>query len=141
MMSQKHRTFMAQVRSSLLRQKSGTNLMLSLGAVLGEMPPQTPRHNLSQPVGCGYHIFAGKECARALALMSLKPEDCNSDITDLDESKIKILDDWQKVRSVICCSRRARCPFRILRKLVSCIACPKGEPCSCWLHLQHAAEA
>ena len=36
-----------------------------------------------------------------MALMSLKPEDCNSDITDLDESKIKILDDWQKVRSVI----------------------------------------
>ena len=32
--------------------------------------------------------------------MSLKPEDCNSNITDLDESKIKVLDDWQKVRSV-----------------------------------------
>ena len=46
--------------------------------------------------GCGYHIFAGKECSRALALMSLKPEDCNSNLEDLDESKIKILDDWQK---------------------------------------------
>ena len=29
--------------------------------------------------------------------MSLKPEDCNSNLDDLDESKIKILDDWQKV--------------------------------------------
>lgn len=29
--------------------------------------------------------------------MSLKPEDVNSKLTDLDESKIKILDDWQKV--------------------------------------------
>lgn len=47
--------------------------------------------------GCGYHIFAGKECSRALALMSLKPEDCNSNLEDLDESKIKILDDWRKV--------------------------------------------
>ncbi len=31
--------------------------------------------------------------------MSLKPEDCNSNLDDLDQSKIKILDDWQKVHS------------------------------------------
>lgn len=63
--------------------------------------PNEHRNDFFHTVGCGYHIFAGKECARALALMSLKPEDCNSDITDLDESKIKILDDWQKVRSLL----------------------------------------
>ncbi len=58
---------------------------------------ETPRQVLSNAAGCGYHIFAGKECSRALALMSLKPEDCNSKLDDLDQSKIKILDDWQKV--------------------------------------------
>lgn len=46
--------------------------------------------------GCGYHVFAGKECSRALALMSLKPEDCNSNLDDLDESKLKVLGDWKK---------------------------------------------
>ena len=47
--------------------------------------------------GSGYHVFAGKECSRALALMSLKPEDCNSNLDDLDESKLKVLGDWKKV--------------------------------------------
>jgi hypothetical protein len=29
--------------------------------------------------------------------MSLKPEDCNSQLDNLDESKLKVLGDWQKV--------------------------------------------
>jgi len=45
--------------------------------------------------GGGYHLFAGKNAQRALALMSLKHEDVdNTEISDLKESDIKILDDW-----------------------------------------------
>ena len=92
---------MVQVCSPLQQQDTPKNSTTSLRAVPGEgFPPKKPRHDLFHSSGCGYHIFAGKECSRALALMSLKPEDCNSKLTDLDESKIKVLNDWQKVCSV-----------------------------------------
>ena len=41
-------------------------------------------------------MFAGKECARALALMSTSESDCNDDVSDLPDEKKKILRDWQK---------------------------------------------
>jgi membrane-associated progesterone receptor component len=47
--------------------------------------------------GCSYNVFAGRNAARALATMSLKEEDAkNPDISDLDEKKIKVLNDWKK---------------------------------------------
>ena len=46
--------------------------------------------------GSGYHIFAGKECSRALALMSLKGEDCNGDLDGLEEKQLEVLGNWQK---------------------------------------------
>ena len=41
-------------------------------------------------------MFAGKECARALALMSTNVEDCNGRVADLDPEKKAILRDWQR---------------------------------------------
>ncbi|KAL8771103.1 MAG: hypothetical protein Q9209_003274 [Squamulea sp. 1 TL-2023] len=41
-----------------------------------------------------YHIFAGKDASRALALSSLKAEDCRPDWEDLADDKKKVLDDW-----------------------------------------------
>jgi membrane-associated progesterone receptor component len=45
--------------------------------------------------GGPYQRFAGKDASRALALMSFDPKDAeNPDISDLDETKIKVLNDW-----------------------------------------------
>ena len=42
-----------------------------------------------------YQRFAGKDASRALALMSFDPNDVeNTDVSDLDEKKIKVLTDW-----------------------------------------------
>ena len=46
--------------------------------------------------GCGYHVFAGKEVARALALMSLQDSDCTDDLSDLTEEQLEILADWER---------------------------------------------
>lgn len=40
-------------------------------------------------------MFAGKECARALALMSTSADDCNGNTDDLPEDKKQILRDWE----------------------------------------------
>lgn len=46
---------------------------------------------------CSYEVFAGRNAARALATMSLDPEDAkNPDISDLSEKQIKVLEDWKK---------------------------------------------
>jgi len=42
-----------------------------------------------------YQKFAGKDVSRALALMSFDPADLeNTDVSDLEETKIKVLNDW-----------------------------------------------
>lgn len=44
-----------------------------------------------------YNRFAGKDASRALALMSFDPKDVeNTDISDLEEKKVKVLKDWVK---------------------------------------------
>lgn len=40
-------------------------------------------------------MFAGRECARALALMSTKVQDCSADVADLAPDKLKTLSDWE----------------------------------------------
>ena len=44
-----------------------------------------------------YHIFAGRNCQRALALVKVKQEEVdNTDLSDLDAENMKTLDDWIK---------------------------------------------
>ena len=47
--------------------------------------------------GGPYHAFCGKDASRALAKMSLDPNDLDNahGIADLSEKEIKILDDWE----------------------------------------------
>ena len=46
--------------------------------------------------GAGYHVFAGREVARALAIMSLRLEDCHGDLTDLSDERLAVLADWER---------------------------------------------
>jgi len=41
-----------------------------------------------------YHVFAGKDPSRGLALSSLKPEDCVAEWDDLDDKYKTVLDEW-----------------------------------------------
>lgn len=51
--------------------------------------------------GGGYHRFAGKNAARALAKMSFDPADtANTDTSDLTEKELKVLADWLKTFQV-----------------------------------------
>lgn len=46
--------------------------------------------------GGSYHLFAGIDASRALAKMSFDSSDVNSsDLSDLTEEQLKILDDWE----------------------------------------------
>lgn len=40
-------------------------------------------------------MFAGKEIAKALATMSLKPEDCTPDLKGVTEKQLQTLADWE----------------------------------------------
>ncbi|ETN36319.1 uncharacterized protein HMPREF1541_08596 [Cyphellophora europaea CBS 101466] len=44
--------------------------------------------------GGNYHVFAGKDPSRALAMSSLKPEDCVPDWSDLEDKHKTVLDEW-----------------------------------------------
>jgi len=44
--------------------------------------------------GGQYHVFAGKDPSRALAMSSLKPEDCVPDWSNLDDSHKTVLSEW-----------------------------------------------
>ncbi|KAL8690021.1 MAG: hypothetical protein Q9218_004435 [Villophora microphyllina] len=44
--------------------------------------------------GGSYHIFAGKDASRGLALSSLKAEDCRPEWEDLADKEKQVLNDW-----------------------------------------------
>jgi membrane-associated progesterone receptor component len=44
--------------------------------------------------GGPYKVMAGRDASKAFAMMSLKEEDAHPDLTGVDESHLKILDDW-----------------------------------------------
>ncbi|PMD57310.1 cytochrome b5 [Hyaloscypha bicolor E] len=50
--------------------------------------------NKSYEKGGSYHVFAGHDASRALALTSTKPEDVRPDWEDLDDKEKQTLDDW-----------------------------------------------
>ncbi|KAJ3073360.1 hypothetical protein HDU98_001709 [Podochytrium sp. JEL0797] len=44
--------------------------------------------------GSGYSVFAGKDASRALAMSSLKPEDCVADYSGLSAEQTETLEKW-----------------------------------------------
>ncbi|KAK7384678.1 hypothetical protein VNO78_30379 [Psophocarpus tetragonolobus] len=65
-----------------------------LMAIKGQIYDVSSGRNFYGPGG-SYAMFAGKECSRALALLSFKPEDINGNLEGLDEPELKILEDWE----------------------------------------------
>lgn len=41
-----------------------------------------------------YHVFAGRECSRALAMMSTDEKDCSNKLDDLNEQQKNTLEEW-----------------------------------------------
>ncbi|KAJ2902698.1 hypothetical protein MKZ38_000208 [Zalerion maritima] len=50
--------------------------------------------NKAYQEGGSYHVFAGKDASRALALSSKDEKDVKSEWSDLSPDKKKVLDDW-----------------------------------------------
>ncbi|XP_027923090.1 membrane steroid-binding protein 2-like isoform X1 [Vigna unguiculata] len=65
-----------------------------LMAIRGQIFDVSTGRNFYGPRG-PYAMFAGKECSRALALLSFKQEDINGDLEGLGESEFTILEDWE----------------------------------------------
>ncbi|CAJ1947676.1 unnamed protein product [Sphenostylis stenocarpa] len=65
-----------------------------LMAIKGQIYDVSTGRNFYGPGG-PYAMFAGKECSRALALLSFKPEDINGNLEGLGESELTILEDWE----------------------------------------------
>jgi len=52
--------------------------------------------NRAYHTGGSYHVFAGHDASRALALSSVKPADVRPDWADLDDREKGVLNDWVK---------------------------------------------
>ncbi|KAK4282047.1 hypothetical protein QN277_013469 [Acacia crassicarpa] len=65
-----------------------------LVSIRGQIYDVSAGRNFYGPGG-PYAMFAGKECSRALALLSFKPVDINGNLEDLSEEDLVILEDWE----------------------------------------------
>ena len=45
-------------------------------------------------IRCAFVVFAGKDASRALAMSSVKPEDCTAEWEDLGDKEKTVLDEW-----------------------------------------------
>ena len=43
----------------------------------------------------GVYPFAGRECARAFAMVSTEVEDCNDNLEDMSQAELDSLRDWE----------------------------------------------
>jgi len=77
---------------SQFKGEGDTSIYISVKGVIYDV---TPSKEFYGPGG-SYHVFAGRECARALALMKIDAEYCDDEMEGLEEKSLKILDDWIK---------------------------------------------
>ncbi|ORY92637.1 cytochrome b5 [Leucosporidium creatinivorum] len=78
-----------------LAKYDGTSDLGIYVAIKGDIFDVSAKKEMYGP-GCGYHVFTGKDASAALGKSSLKPEDAHADYSKLDESELKVLDDWYK---------------------------------------------
>ncbi|KAK9808787.1 hypothetical protein WJX72_003685 [[Myrmecia] bisecta] len=64
-------------------------------AVRGKVYDVTKGADFYGPGGA-YHVFAGRECSRALGKMSTSEADCTDKLDDLTKRELDILADWEK---------------------------------------------
>jgi len=77
-----------------LREFNGENDKPIYLAIKGEVYDVSSKQDFYGP-GEGYHLFAGRETARALAKMSFEKEELdNTDVSDLNFMEKEILSDW-----------------------------------------------
>lgn len=65
-----------------------------LVAVNGKIYDMTEARNFYGPGGA-YHVYAGREAARALGKMSLEESECTGEIDDLSEKEKTTLEQWE----------------------------------------------
>ncbi|TQS35569.1 hypothetical protein Golomagni_04012 [Golovinomyces magnicellulatus] len=75
-----------------LKKANGVDSELCYVAIKGKVFDVTG--NKAYLPGGSYHIFAGHDASRALALTSTKVEDVRPDWEDLDEKEKTVLDEW-----------------------------------------------
>ncbi|KAJ1546651.1 hypothetical protein HK405_006951 [Cladochytrium tenue] len=63
-------------------------------AIKGTVFDVTKNRGMYAP-GQGYSVFAGKDASKALGMSSLKPEDCISDYSTLNEEELQTLNKWE----------------------------------------------
>nr|CAD1829010.1 unnamed protein product [Ananas comosus var. bracteatus] len=66
-----------------------------LMAIKGNVYDVSPGRLFYGPGG-PYALFAGKECSRALALLSFDPRDINGNLEGLNEAELDVLQDWEE---------------------------------------------
>lgn len=65
-----------------------------LVALRGQIYDMSEARNFYGPGGA-YHVYAGREAARALGKMSLSAKDCTAEIDDLTEKEKETLQQWE----------------------------------------------
>ncbi|XP_057731699.1 membrane steroid-binding protein 2-like [Arachis stenosperma] len=86
---------LGEITEQELRQYNGSDPAKPLLiAIKGQIYDVSSGRNFYGPGGA-YAMFTGKECSRALALLSFKPDDINGNLEGLDESELAILEDWE----------------------------------------------
>ncbi|RKF71111.1 putative steroid-binding protein 3 [Golovinomyces cichoracearum] len=78
--------------NGLINIRAGVDSELCYVAIKGKVFDVTG--NKAYLPGGSYHIFAGHDASRALALTSTKVEDVRPDWEDLDEKEKTVLDEW-----------------------------------------------
>ena len=78
--------------------------------------------------GGGYAIFAGREVARALGIMSLEEKDCTDDLSGLTEKQLGTLQEWEDKFKT-----KYEIVGRVRRSFLKELKCMRADRSKLWL--------